>query len=60
MIAGPTVFVGVSGLTFEDLDPYLTPHLWSLVEDGAIGTMTPRSVPTSLSPSALKEPTRAW
>lgn len=50
VIAGPTVFVGVSGLTFEDLDPYLTPHLWSLVEDGAIGTLTPRSVRATSCP----------
>ncbi|MGW9825232.1 hypothetical protein ACUXNS_000216 [Brevibacterium pityocampae] len=50
VVAGPTVFVGVSGLTFEQIDPYLTPHLWSLVEDGAIGTMTPRSVRSTSCP----------
>ncbi|GAA4282876.1 hypothetical protein GCM10022261_04070 [Brevibacterium daeguense] len=47
---GPVVFVGVSGLTFEDLDPYRTPNLWALVEDGTIGTITPRSVRATSCP----------
>ncbi|WP_344306867.1 hypothetical protein, partial [Brevibacterium samyangense] len=47
---GPAVFVGVSGLTFEDIDPDRMPHLWSLVADGSIGTATPRSVRSTSCP----------
>lgn len=47
----PVIFVGVSGLEHEDLDRWRTPHLWSLVENGSIGTMTPRSVRSTSCPA---------
>ena len=46
----PVIFAGVSGLTFEQLSPQRTPNLWSLVERGAIATLTPRSVHTTSCP----------
>ncbi|WP_349828877.1 hypothetical protein [Brevibacterium litoralis] len=46
----PTVLLGVSGLTFEDLDPHFTPHLYDLARTGAIATVTPRSVRTTSCP----------
>lgn len=46
----PVVMVGVAGLTFEQIDRYRTPNLWSLVEDGSIGTVTPRSVRSTSCP----------
>ena len=42
--AQPVVFLGFAGLTFEDIDPDRTPHLWRLVDSGAVGSLTPRSV----------------
>jgi hypothetical protein len=41
---GPVILLGFAGLTFEDVHPDRTPHLWRLVSEGAVGTMTPRSV----------------
>ena len=35
--------VGVPGLVWSDLDPELTPHLWSLAEDSAIGALSVRA-----------------
>ncbi|WP_035280136.1 hypothetical protein [Brevibacterium album] len=40
----PVVLLGFAGLTFEDVDPDRTPHLWRMVAGGSVGTMTPRSV----------------
>ncbi|HLR44888.1 MAG TPA: hypothetical protein VK065_06845 [Brevibacterium sp.] len=42
--AHPVVFLGFAGVTFEDLDPNRTPHLWRLVDESAVGSLTPRSV----------------
>jgi hypothetical protein len=42
--ARPVVLLGFAGLTFEDIDPDRTPHLWRLVDSGAVGSLTPRSV----------------
>lgn len=45
---GPApIFIGTSGLEFEDLDPQTTPNLWALMKSSGIGTMTPRSVRTT-------------
>jgi hypothetical protein len=35
--------IGVPGLVWSDLDPELTPHLWSLAEDSAIGALSVRA-----------------
>jgi hypothetical protein len=35
--------IGVPGLVWDDLDPQLTPHLWSLAEDSAIGELSVRA-----------------
>lgn len=46
--AHPVVFLGFAGVTFEDLDPNRTPNLWRLIDESAVGSLTPRSVrPTS-------------
>ena len=42
--AHPVVFLGFAGLTFEDVDRDRTPNLWRLVDSGAVGALTPRSV----------------
>ena len=35
--------IGVPGLVWDDLDPELTPHLWALAEDSAIGALSVRA-----------------
>ncbi|MCW2510883.1 MAG: Conserved rane protein of unknown function [Modestobacter sp.] len=35
--------IGVPGLVWSDLDPQLTPQLWSLAEDSAIGALSVRA-----------------
>ncbi|RBP68188.1 hypothetical protein DFO66_101416 [Brevibacterium sanguinis] len=47
---GAPIVIGVSGFTFEDLDPRTTPNLWSLMQISSIGTMTPRSVRATSCP----------
>lgn len=42
--AHPVIFLGFAGLTSEDVDRDRTPHLWRLVDSGAVGALTPRSV----------------
>ncbi|SLM94615.1 hypothetical protein [Brevibacterium yomogidense] len=42
--AHPVVLLGFAGLTFEDLDPNRTPNLWRLIDESAVGSLTPRSV----------------
>ena len=37
---GP-IFIGVSGFSFEDLDPRTTPNLWRMMQTAQIGTITP-------------------
>ena len=46
---GP-IFVGVSGFSFEDLDPRTTPNLWKMMKSAQIGTITPRSVRATSCP----------
>ena len=46
---GP-IFIGVSGFSFEDLDPRTTPNLWRMMQTAQIGTITPRSVRTTSCP----------
>src|SRR5699024_382552 len=40
----------VSGFSFEDLDPRTTPHLWVMMKNAQIGTITPRSVRSTSCP----------
>lgn len=49
--AHPVVFLGFAGLTFEDLDPNRTPNLWRLVDESAVGSLTPRSVRDTSCPA---------
>ncbi|MBA3410200.1 MAG: hypothetical protein H0U15_05000, partial [Geodermatophilaceae bacterium] len=42
--AGPVVLVGVPGLTWADVSQQGTPALWSLLDEGAVGTLAARSV----------------
>ncbi|WP_258233924.1 hypothetical protein [Brevibacterium oceani] len=44
------VSVSVSGFRFEDLDPRTTPHLWVMMKNAQIGTITPRSVRSTSCP----------
>lgn len=44
------IFIGVSGFSFEDLDPRTTPNLWKMMKSAQIGTTTPRSVRASSCP----------
>jgi hypothetical protein len=44
------VSVNVSGFSFEDLDPRTTPHLWVMMKNAQIGTITPRSVRSTSCP----------
>ncbi|HCG54931.1 MULTISPECIES: hypothetical protein [Brevibacterium] len=44
------IFIGVSGFSFEDLDPRTTPNLWKMMKSAQIGTITPRSVRASSCP----------
>lgn len=48
---GPVVLVGVPGLTWSDVSQDSTPALWSLLEDGAVGTLAARSVRASACPA---------
>jgi hypothetical protein len=43
-VPGPVVFVGVPGLRWDDVSADRTPALWSLLQDGAVGTLAARSV----------------
>lgn len=45
------VIAGAPGLTWRDVDPDRTPHLWRLAGSGAVGSLTPRSArhPTCLT-----------
>jgi hypothetical protein len=44
------VSINVSGFSFEDLDPRTTPHLWVMMKNAQIGTITPRSVRSTSCP----------
>ena len=44
------IFIGVSGFSFEDLDPRTTPNLWKMMKSAQIGTITPRSVRATSCP----------
>ncbi|WP_345710481.1 hypothetical protein, partial [Kineococcus glutinatus] len=48
--SGPVVLVGFSGVRWADVDAERTPGLWSMVQDGAIGTVAVRSVYTAACP----------
>ena len=49
--AGPVVLVGVPGVSWSDVSQDGTPALWSLLEDGAVGTLAARSVRPSACPA---------
>ena len=40
----PVVLVGAPGLSWSDIDPVATPTLWRLAEEGAVASLTVRSV----------------
>src|SRR5699024_9081914 len=44
------VSINVSGFSFEDLDPRTTPHLWVMMKNAQIGTITPRGVRSTGGP----------
>ena len=44
------VVIGVTGLTWEDVDPATTPALWQLGLDSAVGNLVVRSVRSSTCP----------
>ncbi|WP_246475637.1 hypothetical protein [Brevibacterium renqingii] len=44
------VSINVSGFSFEDLDPRITPNLWVVMKNAQIGTITPRSVRSTSCP----------
>lgn len=48
---GAVVLVGVPGLTWADVSHDGTPALWSLLEDGAAGTLVTRSVYAAACPA---------
>ncbi|MDN6135454.1 MAG: hypothetical protein L0J03_15305 [Brevibacterium sp.] len=48
--ANAPIFIGVSGFSFEDLDPRTTPNLWKMMKSAQIGTITPRSVRATSCP----------
>lgn len=50
-VPGPVVLVGTAGLRWADVDPDRTPALWSLLEDGASGTVAARSIRLSSCPA---------
>ncbi len=43
-VAGPVVLVGVPGVRWSDVSADATPALWSLLQNGAAGTLATRSV----------------
>lgn len=47
---GPVVLVGAAGLRWDDVDEQNAPALWSLLQDGAIGTVAARSVRSRACP----------
>lgn len=49
--AGPVVLVGVPGLTWADVSQQGTPALWSLLDEGAVGTLAARSVGAAACPA---------
>ncbi|GAB2696702.1 hypothetical protein [Thalassiella azotivora] len=49
-VPGPVVLVGVNGVRWDDVDPELTPALWSLLQEGSVGTVAVRSVRSSTCP----------
>lgn len=50
-VAGPVVLVGVTGLRWDDLGSLTTPALWGLSREGAVGTVTARSVRSRACPA---------
>lgn len=39
---GQVLLLGAPGLSFADIDPQVTPHLWAMLQDGASGTLVVR------------------
>lgn len=48
----PVLVFGAAGLSWSDISPEATPHLWSLAETGAIGNLTVRSLTSSTCPGS--------
>ncbi|QVQ54427.1 hypothetical protein J4H86_12585 [Spiractinospora alimapuensis] len=46
----PTVFFGVQGLTWDDIDPDHTPRLWELASAGGIANLSVRTVTSHTCP----------
>jgi hypothetical protein len=49
--AGPLVVIGVTGLTWDDVDAEATPALWELSRGSAVGNLVVRSVRSSTCPA---------
>ncbi|RBP68187.1 hypothetical protein DFO66_101415 [Brevibacterium sanguinis] len=49
---GKVVVFGIPGLTMEDIDPELTPHLYSLVADGAAANLNVRTIGPNTCPAS--------
>ncbi|WP_454296502.1 hypothetical protein [Salana multivorans] len=49
--ARPLVLLGTTGLTWEDLDPTMTPTLWATAQEGAIGSLVVRNQRTTTCPA---------
>ncbi len=47
----PVVVVGTAGVRWDDIDPDRTPHLWSLLERGAVADLSIRSVRSAACPA---------
>lgn len=48
---GPLVVIGVTGLTWDDVDAEATPALWELSRGAAVGNLVVRSVRSSTCPA---------
>ncbi len=49
---GRVVVFGIPGLTMDDIDPELTPHLYSLFSDGAAANLNVRTIGSNTCPAA--------
>ena len=48
--AGPVVLIGTAGLRWDDVTPEGTPHLWQLLQEGAVADLAIRNIRTAACP----------
>lgn len=48
---GLTILLGTGGITWQDITPQATPHLWAMMRDGSAAAMTVRSVSSNTCPT---------